>query len=119
MTRNLLVLALLAVGLAGCEFDQPCDKGQEYRAYVCYDVVPDAGPQADADPGVQSQLGATCAVPADCTNDTDYCAISPGDPTGYCTRTGCLADPTRCPDGWSCLDLAQFSPGLPAICTAP
>ena len=34
----------------------------------------------------------------------------------YCSQTGCMADPSLCPQGWSCVDLAAYVPGLLPTC---
>jgi hypothetical protein len=67
--------------------------------------------------GDAAGFGAPCKLPADCTCEADYCALMPGQATGYCTKQGCKQDASLCPSGWSCFDLSLFSPDLPAICT--
>jgi hypothetical protein len=64
-----------------------------------------------------AHFGDVCAGDDSCAAPTDFCAKYPSDPTGYCTRTGCLTDASLCPDGWSCLDLSMY--GYPAICLRP
>ncbi len=64
-------------------------------------------------------FGAACGSSAACSGAANYCALSPGASTGYCTATGCKANPSVCPDKWGCLDLSSFQPGSPAICTKP
>jgi hypothetical protein len=72
-------------------------------------VVPDGGPGP----------GQACSTSSDCPADASYCAVQPGQTTGYCTLQGCKTDAGICPGGWSCLDLSQFSAGLPSICSKP
>lgn len=73
----------------------------------------DAGTCALPDDG----WGATCKTDGDCPCGANYCALMPGQSSGYCTKTGCKADPSLCPSGWSCFDLSLFAADLPAICT--
>jgi len=80
--------------------------------------VPDAGPPAEA--CAADAFGAACSTDADCACDAaSYCALMPGQTTGYCTAKGCKDDPSVCPSGWSCFDLSAFSQDLPAICMKP
>ncbi len=64
-------------------------------------------------------FGAPCTVSSECPCLASYCAVMPGQTTGYCTRTGCTQSASICPGGWSCLDLSAFSAALPSICTSP
>ena len=112
---ELLLLVLLAV-CAGCDPSAPCDADQTYTGGICY--APDApAPTADADPRFE-HFGDVCTVTENCTAPAGFCAIQPGAPTGFCTATGCLEDPTVCPAHWGCYDLSMFQPGL-SICTQP
>jgi hypothetical protein len=130
MTRStLLVLASVALAAGACDPTDPCDPGQAFSNGVCVSLIdaappaPDAAPASDdASPAADActdDLGSTCTSDDDCGCVSRYCAIQPGDPDGYCTRTGCLDDPSVCPEGWGCLDLSMFFPGLPSICTMP
>jgi hypothetical protein len=120
-----VLFGLLALGapLVGCTVNH-CDPGQRYWDGFC--LKPDAG-AADAswpedDGGAAADCpspGGACTDSADCDCEAGWCAIEPGETTGYCTRTGCLETPDVCPDGWGCMDLSRFSPALPAICTRP
>jgi hypothetical protein len=114
--RGLFLLALLTGPACVSE---PCDPGQTYRHGLCYpDVDAQGAPGADAgDPF--AHYGDPCADTSECDAPTDYCALQPGQPTGYCTHTGCLEDESVCPDGWDCLDLSVFNPTLPSICSQP
>jgi hypothetical protein len=110
-----LVAALVA--LAGCGTSSLCDPDQRYENGVCY--APDAPPPtADANPRF-AHFGDVCTTEVDCGAPTAFCTKQPGASSGYCTGTGCLADPTVCPAGWGCVDLSVFQAGLPAICTQP
>jgi hypothetical protein len=67
-------------------------------------------------------FGQTCSDGqghTDCGCAADYCAVQPGQSSGYCTAAGCKEDPSICPDGWTCLDLSVFDPSLPSICREP
>jgi hypothetical protein len=75
-----------------------------------------AGAGTDGDASF-AHFGDVCAGDGDCAAPTDFCAKYSTDPTGYCTRTGCLTDASLCPDGWSCLDLSMY--GYPVICLRP
>ncbi|MDH5672723.1 MAG: hypothetical protein OEZ06_11275 [Myxococcales bacterium] len=103
-------------------------------------AVSDSGPPQAPDGGASEDAGARLADPecasdgaypggfgrpcsdaqthAECDCATDYCAIQLGQSQGVCTASGCLEDPSVCPDGYSCLDLSNFQAGLPAICSA-
>jgi hypothetical protein len=70
-------------------------------------------------PPASDAFGAPCTGDAGCSAPTDYCAVMPGKPAGYCTKKGCNDDPTVCPGGWSCFDLSRFEPGAPSICLKP
>ncbi len=97
----------LVLGLAGaCKEDTPCDPGQNLVDGFCMPGTPDAAapmPTEDAATPTEatgaSTFGRTCATSAECTAPADYCA----NPPGNCTAKGCVADPTVCPQGWSCL----------------
>ena len=80
----------------------------------------DAGEAGSASACVDpSELGDTCTSAADCHCDVNYCGIQPGETSGACTRTGCVEDPSVCPEDWSCMDLKVFNPSLPSICVPP
>ncbi len=127
MTRWARVIPLLLV-TAGCAPDHACDPDQIYDNTLCYARMPDAAkPVVDAagdaggdggaactDADRTAAFGATCTTVADCKCGLDYCATYMGKST--CTHTGCLADPSVCPSGWSCLDLSVFQKGLPDVC---
>jgi hypothetical protein len=76
-------------------------------------------PTPPTPPPTSDAFGAPCADDAGCSAPTDYCAVMPGQPAGYCTKKGCSDDPTVCPGGWSCFDLSRFDPGAPSICAKP
>lgn len=122
----LAVLMALAAATIGCELDDPCDPGQQSWRGVCIAIVdaevpaPDGGTAGDGGAAACApDFDTSCATGEDCGCDSDFCAIIPGDPEGYCTRTGCLGDPSVCPEGWGCVDLSQYVPGYPqASCDA-
>jgi hypothetical protein len=116
--RPILVL-LASVALAACfpESDR-CDPDQHYRYGLCYAMDAAVSPVDGNDAGADfAHYGDVCAADRECATPTDFCAKYPSDPTGYCTRTGCLTDASLCPGGWSCLDLSMY--GYPAICIKP
>jgi len=135
--KTIWMVLLTCAAAAGCDLDDPCDKGQRYAGGLCYVVgadaapVPDAEPRPDTDPGTEAgdaggedaqpfaHYGDLCTADADCTPPTDICAILPGEAEGYCTRTGCVEEPSICPEGWSCLDLSQIDPTYPSVCILP
>jgi hypothetical protein len=78
--------------------------------------VPDTCTGANAD---DQGFGAPCTTDAQCTCAADYCALMPGQATGYCTFTGCVEDASVCPTDSSCFDVSIFQPGAPAICLLP
>jgi hypothetical protein len=131
-TYRLYVLRDVGISLANCLF--------EYGAAplgASADVDAATAPAAAGDAGVGMQSdasGATCTsvggdargfgAPckdgvnhSDCPCEANYCAIMPGQSTGYCTSSGCNSPGAACPDGYSCFDLSRFAPGQPAICT--
>jgi hypothetical protein len=115
---------LIAAALAACfPESNRCDPDQRYSYGLCYAIDAPPAPRTDSGSGSggdpYAHFGDVCGGDGDCVAPTDFCAKYPSDPTGICTRTGCLADMTLCPAGWGCLDLAIYLPGLPAICTPP
>ena len=66
-----------------------------------------------------SGMGDDCTAHSDCTLDADYC-LQPNYPdlNGYCTLQGCDTAMNDCPDGYECIDLASYFPGLPTVCAA-
>lgn len=108
-----IALALCFLAAVGCDADGlPCDRDQRYSHGLCYDLPVDAA--IDADP----HFGAPCTDSTSCAAPTDFCLPPPGG-IAYCTRSGCLADPTMCPTGWTCVDLSVYQAGLPAVCIQP
>jgi hypothetical protein len=119
LRRALLLLASIAFAACFPEADR-CDPDQRYSYGLCYTIDAAASTVDGNDAGASfAHFGDVCAGDGDCAAPTDYCAKYPSDPTGYCTRTGCLTDPSLCPNGWSCVDLSVYLAGLPAICLAP
>jgi hypothetical protein len=118
----LLLGPLLLAALDGCGSDR-CEPGYYLDHNVCYQSAASAGaagetggagaPSCD-DPSLTT-FGADCRLATECVCDSDFCAANPGT-VGFCTRTGCDADPSVCPSGYSCMDLSVISPSLPAIC---
>jgi hypothetical protein len=115
----------LVLGLTDC--GEQCDPGYHLERHLCFVDLPAGGDAGGA--GNDGEAGAAgacsettfakeCHDDADCVCDSDFCAGYPGQ-IGFCTRTGCDADPSVCPSGYSCMDLSSFGAGLPAICTQP
>ena len=132
---GLLALAGALLGFA-CGHYESCDPDQVLQFNVCFPRPnvdaghPDVGPaggsgpdagdgagdasDAAADPACADRaagFGDTCTADAQCRCGKDLCAIVPGQTSGFCTRSGCLADPSICPMGWSCYDASAFQPG--------
>jgi hypothetical protein len=61
--------------------------------------------------------GKACKSDKDCAGfEASYCTVKrPGAP--LCVVTDCT--PMSCTPGYSCLDLSQFTPGLPKACVPP
>src|SRR5262249_40192918 len=78
------------------------------------------GAKPDSGTGTKpaSDFGAACNEHADCKGATNYCAKSPFGPP-YCSASGCDADPTLCPSGWTCFNVGQSAPGDPYVCAEP
>ena len=110
---------LASLSMCGCLPADLCDSDQIYSDGVCIEPPVDAGTRdaivADAGPFVG--YGATCATSTDCGPLTDYCAIPTGQTQGYCTHTGCLAEPSVCPPFWGCVDLSVYGAEAPSVCT--
>lgn len=119
------LFALLALALeTACLSGDHCDPGMVYQGHVCVAVTPDAsaGAPADADQGdgaggacgAVEGFGERCTTAAQCRCGLDYCDTYMN--TNRCTRTGCKQDPSRCPAGWTCMDLSVYMPSLPSFC---
>jgi hypothetical protein len=114
--RSILMLAVLA-GSACDPGSERCDEDQRYSHGLCYEIDPaDAGATSGSS---FAHFADICAEPTGCAAPTDYCLRKPADQTGYCTRTGCLADLARCPAIWTCVALAVSQPGEPGVCVKP
>lgn len=95
-----------------CPEDWECfDVGQFVpgEPFVCVKPLPPAGNGA---------FGDACNAHPDCSGETNYCNYSPMDGL-YCSKSGCDADPSICPEGWGCIDVGQFAPGEPFVCSKP
>jgi hypothetical protein len=99
---------LLAGGLSGgCAKQTVCDANQEHRDDgYCYTVDAAAGEAAKSETA-ESPWFQVCSNNGDCASPTTFCAIRPGQ-RGFCTAFGCDADPSICPAGAGCFDLASF-----------
>jgi hypothetical protein len=76
-----------------------------------------AGSAGSAGEPAKSGFGAACEGDTECTEEeAPYCAISPIDPIGFCTVTGCSTDQSLCPEGWSC-NTAYMAFGAPDFCS--
>jgi len=109
-------LAAALVLLGACTEETPCDENQVLRDGYCWTV--DAAPPADSAGGeAGGTFGQTCASSAECGAPAVFCAVQPGQASGFCTALGCDVDPSTCPAGWSCMDLSQW--GLTAHMCIP
>jgi hypothetical protein len=121
-------LALALAATAACDEDDPCDSTSDFNGQMCLPKSTtadaaiaggDAPPVSEAGAGGPT-FGTTCTDDAQCLGpDTNYCAKEPTGATGTCTKTGCVAAPSICPQGWSCQDLSAFMAGMPSICIPP
>src|SRR5262249_21142854 len=130
LTCSFLSCAFIALA---CDESDPCGAGMQSSNGTC---VPDnaggggasagsagtaAGGDASGSGGAgaggagSGDFGAACSMHSECTGDTNYCAVQPGNP-GYCTVSGCDADMSLCPSGWTCFNVGQFAPGEPWVC---
>jgi hypothetical protein len=115
-TYHLVALRDVGVPIASCTFVY----GEEL-----VNEAPDAGTPPEQDAAAceaEIEFGTACSdavTHAECGCEASYCALMPGQSEGYCTATGCLDDPSVCPEGWSCFDVSMFQPGAPAICLKP
>lgn len=143
-TLRTVGLLVTVLSIAACAKDATCGPGEEFRDGACFTVTPqpDAGAEdasmgdgsaADAGPAtckgdgtdLAAVIGATCTTVADCACPSDFCAVQPGDATGFCTQRDCLDGTVQCPGGaGNCFDLsfaASVDPmyeGL-SVCLAP
>jgi hypothetical protein len=138
MKEGLVKRAFLATIIAAagtllslsCGRYESCDPGQVMQFNVCFPglvdgglpdvggaapatcrppVIPDGGDDMCTDK--TSGFGEPCSADSQCRCGKDLCAIIPGETCGFCTRSGCLADPSICPGGWMCYDASAFQPG--------
>jgi hypothetical protein len=129
MAARAFVITLL-LATAGCDLSNHCDPGQIYMNHDCFNV-PDAAASGDgggddggASPGDDGAaacqpyqgFGDTCTDVSMCSCGLDSCNTFMGN---YCTHTHCLADPTICPPGWTCLDLSSVDPTTGSACVKP
>jgi hypothetical protein len=114
----------IAVLMAACWDDDPCDPGQMVAANHCVNA-PSAGgsggtgggdagaPDTGAGATDESNFGKPCSTAADCSGDAPVC----GQPYAtYCTQRECgpgEAHADVCPEGWQCLMI----PGVPSVCS--
>jgi hypothetical protein len=128
---TLAIVAALLLGSGACDLSQHCDPGQVYVDRTCVNV-PDAGAGA-SDGGDDSSalgvddgggscspyqgFGGTCTATSQCSCGLDSCNTFMN--ANYCTHTHCLADPSICPPGWTCLDVSAFDPATGSACLRP
>lgn len=135
MKRLVLWMALTFATL-GCDVSPKCDANQVYRNHDCYNTPDSAGTgggggtdndaASSEDTGTESGMpgsctpyegfGATCAVDSDCPCGLDSCNTFQGN---YCTHSHCLAAPSICPPGWTCMDIRAFNPAVESVCARP
>jgi hypothetical protein len=122
MRSILLSAAFAVVILAGCDPSSHCDPGQIFRDNACYTpppIQPDASATDETDAGAPicapyEGFGESCTADWQCRCGLDSCNTFTGN---YCTHTGCLQDPSICPEKWTCLDLTAM--GLGSACARP
>ena len=126
----------VVLGVVGCDLSNHCDPGQIYEGLTCIDVPEagtdapggDVGAEVDGDDGgaggdgatscpAYQGFGDTCTVVSQCSCGLDSCNTFMS--ANYCTRSHCLADPTICPPGWTCLDVSAFDPATGSACLRP
>ena len=134
-----LWIGFVLVGLA-CDISQHCDANQTYANHACYDVpqggMGGVGGAIGSGPGgsqgagaggsggdalkgsctMHEGFGVICTMVSDCSCGLDSCNTFMGN---YCTHTHCLADPSICPGGWTCLDVTAFDPTMGSVCVRP
>jgi hypothetical protein len=114
-------LVLAVTGLPACAAPFPCDDGQELRRGFCYpaDAAVSGPAKLDAGEPVEPSeaFGQSCTSSSQCISPATYCAIQPGQTSGFCTAFGCDQDPSLCPATWSCMDLTSY--GLAAHMCVP
>jgi hypothetical protein len=146
MPHRALLWLLLFAPVEGCDPSEPCDPGQQIENSVCIDDAPstsgsdgggggaDAGANTTIDASVDAALdastecaqvlddalGADCADQAGCGCAAPYCALMPGQTTGYCTTRDCDPEGDDCPGGYRCFDLSSLGVmGVPTFCVLP
>jgi len=68
--------------------------------------VPSPADSSSSEAAPGPAFGSTCAGAADCHSaTTDYCVLSPGATSGYCSKANCAAD---CPSGYKCCNCPAF-----------
>jgi len=105
-----LTLAAAGVLLAACTEETPCDENQVLRDGFCWAAdaaVPPADAATSGEAG-SAAFGQTCADITQCAPPAVFCAVQPGQSSGFCTALGCEQDPGICPAGWTCMDLTSF-----------
>jgi hypothetical protein len=138
-----LLVCLWFTGVTGCEADHPCDNGQTYKQGSCVPAAKaearDAGPNTKEDAAAESNedasasgngggtdckedqakvLGTSCMNDEGCNCAAPYCAVMPGQTTGYCTLY-CKPSPDDCPSGYRCFDLSALGvQGIEPFCIA-
>lgn len=123
--RGKFPFAITALLVCACIDNSPCEPGQKYEYNACYPPTSmdastasdsgaptDAGDDSDASDAAKvdagDNFGTTCTMSSQCVGASPYCVISPGNPDGYCTATGCNEEPKVCAEGWTCFDLAAL-----------
>jgi hypothetical protein len=123
-TARAWCLLALGVGLGACSENTPCDDGLVLRGGYCYPadaaVAPADAAVAPADVAAAeagAAFGQICGASSECAAPATYCAIQPGQSSGFCTAFGCDQNPSICPAAWICMDLTPY--GLAAHMCSP
>jgi cysteine-rich repeat protein len=82
---------------------ETCDDGNNYSGDGCSYLC-----KSDTVDGASAEFGQVCAAPAECGALAPYCAVLPGQSSGFCTAFGCDQDASICPSTWTCMDLSPF-----------
>jgi hypothetical protein len=128
-----IAAAIVAIALGGgCNptADERCGGGYVWKDGTCIpegeaDTGTESGENTDADAGDADGGDGPSGLGVECSEDggecegfeADYCALQPGQETGYCTVANCSTDPDDCYGEYSCCDFPYS--GVPNFCVTP